>query len=125
MSASTEKEYIGSCHCKTFRYKFAHPAFEDGQREIDTCTCSICEQKGAIWAMVPQDKFALTQGKFEELTLYEFHKKKFKHYFCPVCGVQIILTVPDEQMVYVNVRTTDSVDVGRLKLKVFDGKNLL
>lgn len=74
---------------------------------------------------MPGTKFELTEGKLEELTLYEFNKRIYKHYFCPVCGVQIMLTVPDEQMLHVNVRSTDGVDVGKLKIKVFDGKNLL
>ncbi|GJE91490.1 GFA domain-containing protein [Phanerochaete sordida] len=125
MSTPPEKEYTGGCHCQKFQYKFTQPAFENGEREIDRCTCSICVQKGAVWAMTPEAQFALTKGTLAELTLYEFHKRVFKHYFCPVCGVQIILTVPRDGMVYVNVRTTDGVDVERVRCKVFDGKNLL
>lgn len=127
MSTTTnpEKEYVGGCHCKRFRYKFRHEAFDHGESLIDTCTCSICMQKGAVWAMTPEAQFEFTEGTLGELTLYEFHKKVFKHYFCPTCGVQPILTVPEQQMVYVNVRTTDDVDVSKVRLKVFDGKNLL
>ena len=141
MSAPAEKEYIGGCHCQKFRYKFTHEPFDHGEREVETCSCSICVHKGAVWAyvcccwvrlyadhtrrQVPESKFALTKGTLGELTLSQFHKKTFEHYFFPVCGVQFMLNVPEEMAVHINVRTTDGVDVEGLKTKLFDGKNLL
>ena len=74
---------------------------------------------------VPEEKFRLTKGTLDELTLYEFHKRVYKHYFCPTCGVALVLGVPSKREVHVNVRSTDGIDVGKLKIKVFDGKNLL
>ena len=71
----------------------------------------------------------MTSGSIEELTLYEFHKKVFKHYFCPTCGVQPFLkdTRPEqaEVKVEVNVKTVDGIDLGNLSTRLYDGKNLL
>ena len=79
----------------------------------------------AACSEVTEDKFELTSGTLEELTLYEFYKKIYKHYFCPVCGVQIMLTKPGKGLVEINVRTVDGpIDLNKLKAKEFDGKSL-
>ena len=61
----------------------------------------------------------------KSLTKYQFHKKVFERYFCPVCGVEIFETKPSENMVGVNVRTVDGVDVAKLKQEPYDGATLL
>lgn len=145
------KEYTGGCHCGKFRYTFTGPIFEDGSRPVDRCNCGFCVKKGALWqyvrffldcslillylpdrpaySSVPEAQFTLTQGSMEELTLYEFHKKVFKHYFCPTCGVQCFLkdTRPELETVKVevNTRTVDGVDPEKLSVRLFDGQNLL
>lgn len=68
--------------------------------------------------------FELTSGKMEELTNYQFYKKVLNRYFCPVCGVEMWETQLDENMVGVNVRTVDGVDVTKLKLEPDDGRSL-
>ncbi|KIP11267.1 hypothetical protein PHLGIDRAFT_18030 [Phlebiopsis gigantea 11061_1 CR5-6] len=123
------KEYTGGCHCGKFRYTFTGPIFEDGSRPVDRCNCGFCVKKGALWHSVPEAQFTLTQGSMEELTLYEFHKKVFKHYFCPTCGVQCFLkdTRPELETVKVevNTRTVDGVDPEKLSVRLFHGQNLL
>lgn len=78
---------------------------------------------------VPATRFELTLGSIEELTLYEFYKKVFRHYFCPTCGVQFFFKHMEnkygEVMVGVNARTIDDVDPEKLSVRPFDGKNLL
>lgn len=69
------------------------------------------------------DRFRFTSGSWEEATAYRFNTGLACHYFCPVCGVQFGGT--GMGMVSVDVRTLEGVDVGRLTLKRFDGKNLL
>lgn len=63
------------------------------------------------------------------MTLYQFYKRVYDHYFCPTCGVQLILKdvrrEDGKKVVEVNVRTVDDVDVQKLKWKVWDGKTLL
>lgn len=76
-----------------------------------------------------EKRFELTSGRIEELALYEFHKKVFEHRFCPKCGVQFFFrhTQNDhgEVMVGVNARTVDGIDVEKLSVRLFDGRNLL
>lgn len=78
---------------------------------------------------MPERLFTLTSGSVEELTLYEFYKKVFRHYFCPTCGVQFFFKdvrgVHEESMVAVNARTVDGVDPEKLRVRVFDGANIL
>lgn len=129
MSAPAEKEYVGGCHCRKFRFKFTNAPFEDGAGTVDRCTCKFCAQKGALWLYIPERLFTLTSGSVEELTLYEFYKQVFKHYFCPTCGVQFFFKdtrgAHAEPMVAVNARTVDGVDPEKLSVKVFDGANIL
>ncbi|EKM55089.1 uncharacterized protein PHACADRAFT_255460 [Phanerochaete carnosa HHB-10118-sp] len=61
----------------------------------------------------------------DELTNYQFYKKVFSRYFCPVCGVELFETKPSENMVGVHVRTVDGIDVAKLTREPFDGATLL
>lgn len=87
------------------------------------------EQRSQHISFPSYERFSLTSGNRDELTLYEFHKKVFKHYFCPTCGVQMFMDEPGEKpgevRLGVNVRTVDGVDLQKLKIRVFDGKTLL
>jgi hypothetical protein len=62
----------------------------------------------------------------KELTLYEFHKKIYRHYFCSICGTQVIIrTIKDDHpIVEINVRTVDDIDVEKLKMDYYNGKEL-
>ena len=73
---------------------------------------------------VPEASFEFTSGSLDELTLYEFSKKIYKHYFCPTCGSKLIIAAPSG-IFTVNVRSVDDVDMEKLKVKFFDGANLL
>ena len=70
-----------------------------------------------------EDQLVLTEGSIEKLTLYQFHKKIIKHYFCPVCGVMFLTKAFG--VVAVNVRTIDGIDLEKLKLRLYDGEKLL
>jgi len=63
----------------------------------------------------------------EGLRDYQFGKKTLHHLFCPQCGVGAFSrgTAPGgKEMVAVNVRCLDDVDVASLKLTPFDGRSL-
>jgi hypothetical protein len=58
---------------------------------------------------------------------YQFNKKLIHHQFCHECGVESFArgTAPGAgEMVAVNVRCLDGVDLGALALTPFDGKKL-
>lgn len=59
-------------------------------------------------------------------TEYQFNKHVIHHLFCKACGVASYATgkKPDgKEMVAVNVRCLDGVDLGALKLTHFDGRS--
>ena len=56
------------------------------------------------------------------MTSYQFHKKIVTHNFCPICGSKLPAKV--KGVVGVNIRGVDGVDLGKLKLKSFDGASL-
>jgi hypothetical protein len=111
----------GSCHCGAVRFE---TATDLGQ--VITCNCSICAKHGLLFTFVPADQFTLRSGE-ERLTPYQFNKKMIQHMFCRDCGVETFGkgTRPvGSEMVAVNVRCLDGVDLAALKLTPFDGKNL-
>jgi hypothetical protein len=115
------KTYGGGCHCGKVRYEVT----TDLGRVI-SCNCSICSRKGLLLVFVKPEEFTLRTGQ-EELTDYQFNKKRVHHLFCPACGVQSFATgaLPDGRPAYaVNIRCLDDVDVSTLTLTPFDGKSL-
>ena len=57
---------------------------------------------------------------------YQFNKRVIHHLFCSQCGVASFARGrgPDgKEMVAINVRCLDGVDVASLKLTPYDGKN--
>ncbi|MGQ0457638.1 MAG: GFA family protein [Hyphomicrobium sp.] len=111
--------YQGGCHCGKVRF--------DVQADLSatiTCNCSICEKTGMILTFVPEQNFTLTSGA-DDLVDYQFNKKVIHHLFCGVCGVRAFGrgTAPDgRQMVAVNVRCLDGVDLAAITPKQVDGR---
>jgi len=115
------KTYTGGCHCGEVRYETTTDL-----AAVAACNCSICTKRGTLWTFVGADQFALRSGE-ECLTDYQFNKKIIHHLFCSVCGVESFARgkAPDgSDMVAVNVRCLDGVDVAGLTPTPFDGKNM-
>ena len=70
------------CHCGQFKAEIKI----DNLDKILRCNCSICKRKGAIMSMVKNEDFIIVEGE-EKLSLYKFHTKVAKHYFCSICGI--------------------------------------
>lgn len=113
------KTYAGGCHCGKVRYEVTADL-----GTVYSCNCSICSKRGWVLAFTTPDNFKLLQG--DGLTDYQFHKKTIHHLFCPVCGVASFGrgSSPQGEMVAINVRCLDDVDVGKLKVTEVDGKSL-
>lgn len=77
----TEAE--GRCHCGAVRF---HVRFTDGLHTARRCDCSYCRMRGAVVVSAQLEDFQLTAGA-ELLTLYQFHTRVAKHYFCSRCGI--------------------------------------
>ena len=115
------KTYTGGCHCGHVRYDLTADL-----TQVLNCNCSICTKRGALWTFVPAEKFALRAGE-DVLADSQFGKKAIHHLFCPQCGVGSFSRGkgPDgKEVIAVNVRCLDDVDLAALKTTPFDGKSL-
>jgi len=113
--------YRGGCHCGRVRYQVA--ATLD---PVLSCNCSICQKRGYLLTFVPRAQFKLLSGE-DALTDYQFNKKVVHHLFCANCGISSFGTGtgPDQsEMVSINVRCLDDVDLDALTVTSFDGKSL-
>ena len=109
------------CHCGEVEAEINVP--EDLEKFL-RCNCSICKRKGAIMYMVKNEDFKITKGK-ESLTLYQFHSKVAKHYFCSICGIYTHHNPRiNPAMTGFNVGCIEEIDVFKLdKILVNDGQN--
>jgi hypothetical protein len=115
-----ESKHQGGCHCGAVRY---HVDIDVDQGGI-TCNCSICGRSGTILAFVPAAKFTLEQGA-QQLVNYQFNKKHIDHLFCKTCGIKSFARGkgPDgTEMVAVNLRCLDGVDLAKVPTQPYDGR---
>ena len=81
MPPRNEEKYRGSCHCGAVRFEI-----RSDFSELTTCDCSMCRRRGVRMVKVHESAFRLLSGE-DALSLYQFHTRTAKHYFCKVCGV--------------------------------------
>lgn len=115
------RTYRGSCHCGAVRFT----AETDLGRTM-TCNCSICRRTGAVLAFVPAASFHLETSE-NALQDYQFNKHIIHHLFCKTCGVRAFGRgkAPDgSEMVAINVRCLDGVDLAALTPAAYDGASL-
>ncbi len=73
----------------------------------------------------PPKQFRLLSGR-EALTLYQWGDKDVNHWFCRHCGIYPFHDGTAEPGKYrVNLGCVDELDVRKLPLRIFDGRNLL
>jgi len=115
------RTFTGGCHCGEVRFEVTADL-----EKVMACNCSICQKRGALWVFVPAEHFALRAGA-DDLKDYQFGKRRLHHLFCPQCGVGAFSrgAAPNgTEMVAVNVRCLDDVDVSALRPQPFDGRSL-
>jgi hypothetical protein len=115
-------KHRGACHCGKVAYEV-----EADMKQVVSCNCSICAKRGFLWTFVPPPQFTLKSGGDAGLVSYKFHKHVVDHLFCPTCGVEAFArgTTPDgKEVVAVNVRCLEGVEVGSLTPTQFDGRSL-
>ncbi|KAI5114790.1 hypothetical protein M0805_002083 [Coniferiporia weirii] len=115
--------HTGGCHCRAFTYELEHPSLT--ARPPSSCNCSICSMKGEMFIYTPAARFRFTRGSFEEASHYSWGKHIVIRHFCPTCGSALLWTSPQLDLVGVNVRTFDGVDIAALKYSTYDGARLL
>jgi hypothetical protein len=75
---------------------------------------------------VPAAEFQLERGA-DALTDYQFGRKNLHHLFCKHCGIRSFARGVHPklgEMVALNVRCLDGVDLAAIPTKQFDGKSL-
>ena len=116
-----KRTYTGGCQCGKVRYKA-----EVELGEVMSCNCSRCEKWGSLIAPVSASDFKLESGE-DDMTDFQFNKHIVHHLFCSTCGIQSFGRGKGPngmEMVAINVRCLDGVDVDSLKVKKFDGRSL-
>jgi hypothetical protein len=91
-----------------------------------TCNCSICSKTGTMLTFTPAASFELLSGA-DALTDYQWGKKRLHHLFCSRCGVRSFGrgVGPDGiEMVAINVRCLDDVDLAAIPVKKYDGRSM-
>ena len=76
-----KQTYKGSCHCGRVQFEV-----DMDLDHVRVCDCSICRRRGALIHRVEEKCFRLLTP-IEELSLYQWHTKTAKDYFCPICGI--------------------------------------
>jgi hypothetical protein len=115
------KNFSGGCHCGLVRFDVT----ADLSRVVD-CNCSLCIKRGALWTFVPAEQFALRAGA-GELVDYQFNKKVLHNLFCGQCGVGSFSrgqAPAGGEMIAINVRCLDGVDITSLSPVPLDGRSL-
>jgi hypothetical protein len=108
----------GGCHCGEVRFEV--------EGEVDSasvCNCSICRVKAYVHWIVPRERFRLLTSQ-ASLSTYRFGTGVAQHHFCRCCGVApfyVPRSHPDQ--IDVNLRCVEGVDLERLELRPFDGRN--
>lgn len=108
----------GSCHCGLITFEF------DGSVATALeCNCSICRMKAALWHGTDDTHFRILSGE-DELGAYQFGTMKAKHYFCKSCGVSPFSHPRIAPAMWaVNLRCVEGVDLARVEIQPFDGRN--
>ena len=116
-----KKTYTGGCQCGKVRYEVS--------AEIDkviSCNCSRCGKLGSLLAAASASDFKLISGK-DEMTDFKFNKHVIHHPFCATCGIQSYAHGKGPggaEMVMLNVRCLDDVDIDKFEVMKFDGRSI-
>jgi hypothetical protein len=112
--------YTGGCHCGNVRYEV-----QAELTQVISCNCSMCSKRASLLSFVPATQFTLLSGE-ESLTDYQFNKKIIHHLFCSICGIGSFgrgIGPNGVEMVALNVRCLDDVDLSTLTITPYDGKS--
>jgi hypothetical protein len=112
--------HTGGCQCGKVRYEV-----EAAITEVMACNCSRCGRLGSLLTFVPTSNFKLLKGE-GAMTEYQFNRHNIHHLFCSTCGIQSFARGkrPDgTEMIAINARCVDDIDLDRLTVKKIDGRS--
>jgi len=111
--------HTGGCQCGNVRYEVTADI-----TAVMACNCSRCGRLGSLLTFVPAANFKLVKGE-GATTEYQFNRHNIHHLFCSTCGIQSFARGkrPDgAEMVAINVRCVDDIDLDGLAVKKIDGR---
>jgi len=111
--------YKGSCHCGSVKFEV-----DLDLDHVRICDCSICRKRGALNHRVEESQIRVLTD-LEDMTLYQWHTKTARDYFCPTCGILPFRrprTAP--KLWTVNVRCLDDVDLESIPKVYLEGRKL-
>ncbi|KAL4867656.1 hypothetical protein BDV12DRAFT_171079 [Aspergillus spectabilis] len=115
--------YQGTCHCGNVKFSFTMPAPIEEQ-EVVKCNCSICTKNGYLM-IYPKTSDTNFHHPGDAVQAYRFASKRYPHYFCITCGSSLYAKGPEgSNMLAVNARTVEGLDIDKLKLKPMDGRSV-
>jgi hypothetical protein len=110
--------YQGGCHCGAVRFE-VKGEIED----VVFCNCSICAKTAYLHWHVEPDQFKLLTTE-SVIRNYQFGTMTSKNYFCENCGISPFQHSRSEpELVDINIRCLDGVDVDSFPTQLFDGQN--
>ena len=112
--------YTGGCQCGAVRYEVSADI-----GTVMSCNCSRCQKLGWLLAFVPAQDFKLLSGD-DATTEFKFNKHVIRHRFCATCGIESFASGkgPDgSDVVAINVRCLDDVDLDALTVNKIDGRS--
>ncbi len=102
---------------------------------VRSCNCTVCRRRGALIHRVPVSALRM-HTPLENLTVYEWHSRTAKDYFCPSCGIMPfrIPSAPTEQEKAegkrpfvgwaINARCLEGVDLADVPVKLVNSAYL-
>jgi hypothetical protein len=111
--------HTGSCHCGAVQFRIDAPI-----TELTTCDCSLCVQRNAVMAKVPEKALTVLEGE-DLLTLYQWNTRRAKHYFCSRCGIYVYhrkRAAPDH--FGINVFCLERFDIASVPVRATEGANM-
>ena len=114
------KTYTGGCHCGEVRFEVTADL-----SKVVTCNCSICQKRGALWSFVPAS-IRVARGRRRSAGLPVRQEDDPSPVLRAVRRRLVFARngAGRREMIAVNVRCLDDVDVAALKLTPFDGRSL-
>ena len=117
----SRRTYTGGCQCGAVRYEASADI-----GEVMACNCSRCRRLGWLLTFVPASDFRLISGD-GKTSDYLFNKHAIHHRFCATCGIESFANGKGPngmEMVAINVRCLDDIDIDALPVKRIDGARL-
>ena len=116
------KTYTGGCHCGEVRFEVTADI-----SSVVSCNCSLCQKRGALWSFVTAGEFraARRRGGPQGLPVrQEDHPSSVLRAMRRGRHSRAATSPKGGEMVAVNVRCLDDVDIAALKVTLFDGRSL-